>query len=170
MKRKGVLIIAVIASSLALPACNRADTELSTTTSLLTDDTALPSGSTTSTSGSGESPTTTLRGQVVDEYEVAARISTENGEILYIVVPEGAYTDIDLENFIVELKDGDPELWGVEVFGNQSAADAFAVPSDERTPAQTEALDDYHFVSLVGGDTLRFQGPFEEFGESVIGS
>jgi hypothetical protein len=107
---------------------------------------------------------------VVDEYEVAARISTENGEILYIVLPEGAYTDIDLENFIVELKDSDPELWGVEVFGSQDAADAFAVAADQRTADQEAALDQFHFVSLVGGDTLRFQGPFSEYGESVIGS
>jgi hypothetical protein len=113
---------------------------------------------------------TILRGETVASYDVAVRIATDNGEILYIVVPPGAYTDVDLENFLGDLLEGNPDLWGAEVFDDEDAVQAFVIPEDQRTEEQQELLDDHHFVSLIGGDTMKFQGPFAEFGEFIIGS
>ena len=84
--------------------------------------------------------------------------------------PPGAYTEVDLENFIGDLKEADPELWGAEVFDDEDAIQAFVIPEDQRTAEQQTLVDEHHFVSLVNGDTIRFQGPFSEFGEAIIGS
>ncbi|MBW3666952.1 MAG: hypothetical protein KY394_05085, partial [Actinobacteria bacterium] len=88
----------------------------------------------------------------------------------YIVIPPGAYTDIDLEGFVGDLKESDPDLFGAEVFDDPEAVQAFVIPEDQRTESQQQLLDDHHLVSLVGGDTIRFQGPFEDIGEHIIGS
>jgi hypothetical protein len=61
-------------------------------------------------------------------------------------------------------------LWGAEVFDDEDAVQAFVIPEEQRTEEQQELLDEHHFVSLIGGDTMKFQGPFAEFGEFIIGS
>ena len=38
------------------------------------------------------------------------------GETLYIVIPEGAYTDVDIENFVVGLVDSGEVTYGAEIF------------------------------------------------------
>ena len=86
------------------------------------------------------------------------------------MIPPGAYTEIDLENFIGDLKEADPELWGAEVFDDEDAIQAFVIPENQRTAEQQALVDDHHFVSLINGDTIRFEGPFSEFGEAIIGS
>ena len=164
--RRVVMLGLVLATTVA--ACDNQETVLSTPTSLVvggTSTSAVP-GTTTV----GDDTSTTLRGQSVTEFETVARLSTANGEVLHIVIPAGGYTDVDLENFIRDLKDADPELWGVEVFDDPTAPEAFSVEEASRTQEQSNLLDRHHLVSLVNGDTLRFQGPFESFGESILGS
>lgn len=169
--KTAVLLLATL--SLVLVACDSDPSTLSTTSSLVTGTTDLPSGDTTSTTEgpvNAGTTATTLVGETVTSYEVAVRIPSDNGEILYILVPEGAYTDVDLENFVGDLVDANPDLWGVEVFDDGEAVQAFSTPSDERTEDQKSLLSEHHFVSLIGGDTLRYRGPFSEFGEFIIGS
>ena len=47
---------------------------------------------------------------------------------------------------------------------------AFATAEGLRTEAQATLVRNHHLVSLVSGDTLRYQGPFASFGESILGS
>jgi hypothetical protein len=163
--RRIVLLGLVLATAVA--ACDNQETVLSTPTSLVVGGTSTTTPGTTTV---GDDTSTTLRGQNVTEFETVARLSTANGEVLHIVIPAGGYTDVDLENFILELKDADPELWGIEVFDDPTAPEAFSVEAASRTQEQSDLLDRHHLVSLVNGDTLRFQGPFESFGESILGS
>jgi hypothetical protein len=151
-----------------LMACDSGETTLSTGSTLIT--TTPDEGTVTSTTAVQPDTSTTLRGQVVTEYEVVARLSTANGEVLHIVIPMGGYTDVDLENFIIDLKEADPELWGAEVFDDPAAPEAFALDEASRTAEQEALLDQHHLVSLVEGETIRFQGPFAELGETTIGS
>lgn len=169
--RNRALTLLALALALSAVACNQEEAELSTTSSLITGTTeATASDETTTTAGAGDASTTTLRGETVATYEVVARISSDNGETLYILIPEGAYTDVDLEQFVGDLKESDPQLFGAEVFDDEQAVQAFPIPEAQRTEAQQQLLDDHHLISLVGGDTIVFRGPFEEFGETVIGS
>lgn len=166
------MIVGLMAIGLLSAACDSGEAELSTTSSLVTGTTETPNQPTTTTVSDDEAGTTStiLRGETVASYDVAVRIATDNGEILYIVVPPGAYTDVDLENFLGDLLEGNPQLWGAEVFDDEDAVQAFVIPEEQRTEEQQELLDEHHFVSLVGGDTMKFQGPFAEFGEFIIGS
>ena len=168
------LTATVLAFGLVISACDDGTVELSTTSSLVTGTTESPDqGGSTNTLGGGDNggqTTTTLVGETVGSFDIIVRISGDNGETLHIMIPPGAYTEVDLENFIGDLKEADPELWGAEVFDDEEALQAFVIPEDQRTTEQQVLVDDHHFVSLVGGDTIRFQGPFSEFGEAIIGS
>ncbi len=162
----------LVAFAMLVAACQGEQAELSTTSSLITGTTETPGQVATTSVAEVEVTTTTtiLRGETVASYEIAVRISTDNGEIFYIVIPPGAYTDVDLENFVGDLLEANPGLWGAEVFDDDAAVQAFVIPEDQRTVEQQGLLDENHFVSLIGGDTMKFQGPFAEFGEFVIGS
>lgn len=165
------LIFLLVALGMLAAACDSGEAELSTTSSLVTGTTETPSQASTTTTTPEEVTTTTLlRGETVASYEIAVRISTDNGEIFYVVIPSGAYTDVDLENFVGDLLEANPGLWGAEVFDDEAAVQAFVIPEDQRTEQQQDLLNESHFVSLIGGDTVKFQGPFAEFGEFVIGS
>ena len=165
------LIFLLVALGMLAAACDSGEAQLSTTSSLVTGTTETPGQASTTTTTLEEVTTTTLlRGETVASYEIAVRISTDNGEIFYVVIPSGAYTDVDLENFVGDLLEANPGLWGAEVFDDEAAVQAFVIPEDQRTEQQQDLLDESHFVSLIGGDTVKFQGPFAEFGEFVIGS
>jgi hypothetical protein len=170
--RNRALVPLALALALLAAACNNEEAELATTSSLITgtSEAAETADTTTTTTGGGDATTTALRGETVATWEVRARISSDNGETLYILIPPGAYTDVDLEGFVGDLKESDPQLFGAEVFDDETAMQAFLIPEDQRTEVQQQAVADHHLVSLVGGNTIVFRGPFEEFGEQVIGS
>ena len=164
-------LIAVLAVfGLVAGACSSNPADLSTTSSLITDTTMPIDPMTTTTTTEPDSTPTTLRGEIVSEFEVVVRVPSDNGDILYVLIPQGAYTDVDLENFIQDLRDTNDQLWGVEVFDNSAAVMAFQVAEDARTEDDQALLAEHHLVSLVNGDTIRFQGPFSEFGEYILAS
>lgn len=169
--RSSSLIAVLVAGATLLAACNADDVALSTTSTLIgvAPSTTVAASSTTST-GPGDRTSTTARGESVSTYEIVVRIADDNGDILHVVIPPGAYTDIDLENFIQDLRDSNQQLWGVEVFDDPEAALAFQVAEADRTEADQQLLDDHHLVSLVNGDTIRFQGPLSDFGEYILAS
>ena len=103
-------------------------------------------------------------------YDVVSRTPNDNGESLIIVIPDGAYTDVDLENFIIELIEADPDVYGAEVFRDAAAAEAFLVDPATRTEEQNALIERHHFVTLVGRDRIEFNGPFSEFSGGAIGS
>jgi len=172
---RSVLIVSLIAIlGLVSAACDSGDAELSTTSSLITDGnegTGGPGDDTTTTTTPGESdPSTTLRGSNVDSYEVVAREPGESGEILFIVIPQADYTDVDIENFVGDLLERDIVTSGAEIFDDVLALDAFRVAEADRTEAETALIVQHHFASVVNADTLVFRGPFESLGEMAIGS
>lgn len=128
-------------------------------------------GSTTTVPGGGEAdPSTTLRGTNVDSYEVVAREPGDDGEVLYIVIPQADYTDVDVENFVGDLLEREVVTSGAEIFDDVLALDAYRLPEANRTEAETELIAQHHFASVVNADTLVFRGPFESLGEMAIGS
>jgi hypothetical protein len=173
---RSVLVVSVIAIlALVSAACDSGDAELSTTSSLIAGGTGGtgddPGGDATTTTTPGESdPSTTLRGSNVDSYEVVAREPSEAGEVLYIVIPQADYTDVDIENFVGDLLERDIVTSGAEIFDDVLALDAFRVAEADRTEAETALIVQHHFASVVNADTLVFRGPFESLGEMAIGS
>ena len=167
-----LLLAVLLVFGLALSSCDGQTVGLSTTSSLLNVGTAPPPsvGSTTTTTESIVTTSPTLVGDTVEGYDIVARESTADGEILYIVIPQGAYTDVDLENFVGDLIESGTASWGAEIFDDVLAVDVFRKASTDRTEEEAELLAQHHFVSLVSGNTIRYQGPFEESGEFAIGS
>jgi hypothetical protein len=162
--------IVPLALTIALLAACTGDSDPTTTTTQPETTTSSASGDSTTSTTAPEASDTTLRGQPITDYQTVARLSTANGEVLHIVVPAGGYTDIDLYNFIADLKRGDPDLWGVEVFDHPEAPAAFGVAEAQRDGDQVQLLRQHHLISLVSGETVRYQGPFSSFGESILGS
>ena len=159
---------------MALVACDGGDPELSTASTIITGGSNAPATTTTTGPGDGGSgttgPPTTLAGQAVAGFEVVGTFPNDNGVEKHYVIPNGAYTDVDLENFVIDLIETDTELYGAQIFDDAAAAAAFQVAEAERTEEQTALLERHHFVTLVGRDAIEFQGPFAEFPGGAIGS
>lgn len=174
MRIRWIALFALVA--LVGVACNGDDAELTTESTVITGATDQPSDeATTTTTTSGDdgdtaSPSTTLVGEPVSEYEVVHEIPNENGVAQHIVIPDGAYTDVDLQNFVFDLLEANPDLHGVEIFRDEAAAEAFLTPEAERTEEETELLEQHHFVTVTGRARIDFRGPFSEFPGGAIGS
>ena len=167
MLRRGALCALV---TLTIAACDGDGAELTTTSSLLSSPTSAAESPTTSVAPGGASTTTTLVGEPVGDSEIVARESEAAGETLYIVVPPGAYTDVDIENFVLDLIEDGVASFGAEIFDDDAAVEAYRTPEAERTEEQSALVDQHHFASLVDGTTIEFRGPFEDSGSLVIGS
>jgi len=173
MRIRSIALVAVLA--LLGVACDGDDPELSTESTIVTEatnTTTPPSdGSTTTTpdGDQGASPTT-LVGENVSGHEVANEVENDDGIERHVVIPNGAYTDVDLENFVIDLLEEYPDLHNAEIFDDAAAAEAFQVPEADRTEEQTELLERHHFVTLTGRDRIDFRGPFAEFPGGAIGS
>lgn len=163
------MVALISLAGLILSGCSDDGGEISTTSSLVTGITSAVADPTT-TVAEDEDSAASLVGETVTSYDVIVRLSDDNGETLHILISGGAYTDVDLENFIGDLKDGDPELWGVEVFDDPDAVDAFVIPEEQRTDEHRSLINRHHLVSLVDGDTIVYRGPFSELGQILIGS
>lgn len=172
MRKRWIALLAVLA--LLVVACDGDDLELSTDSTLITGSTTAPAtgeaSTTTAPDGEGTSPPTTLAGEQVAEYQVVTEIENDNGVEQHIVIPDGAYTDVDLENFVIDLIEENPDLHGAEIFRDVAAAEAFLVPEAERTEAEQELLESHWFVTLTGRSRIDFRGPFAEFPGGAIGS
>lgn len=167
IRRIALLMIVVLAAA----ACNRSSEPEVTTTSTGTEtSTTTAADATTTTAGEGDETTTTLAGEAVEEYEVVARSSSDEGEVLYVVVPSGGYTDTDLEGFVAELVDSTDGLWELHVFDDTSGADALLTPEAERSEDDQQALENHYLVALVDGTVISFKGPFADSGEYILGS
>lgn len=168
------LTVFILALGLVAVGCSDDDPELSSDSTIITGGTNAPAPSTTVESDgegtSGTSPPTTLVGETVTEFDVVARFPNDNGEERYYVIAEGAYTDVDLENFVIDLIEADDELYGAEIFNNAAAAEAYQVDSADRTDEQVVLIEQHHYVTLVGRDRIEFNGPFAEFTGGAIGS
>lgn len=174
MRTRWIALIAVV--GMVLVACSGDDAELSTESTIVTGGTNAPVTTTTvdddgddGATGTTTTPTT-LAGQAVTDFEVVARFPNDDGEERHYVIPNGAYTDVDLENFVFDLLEADPDLYGAEIFDDAAAAEAFQVEEAERSEEETELLARHHFVTLIGRDRIEFNGPFSEFPGGAIGS
>jgi hypothetical protein len=172
MRNRWIALLAVVA--IVVVACDGDDPELSTDSTIVTGSTTAPApgddSTTTTPDGEGTSPPTTLAGEQVSEYQVVTEIENDNGVEQHIVIPNGAYTDVDLENFVIDLVEEKPDLHGAQIFDDVAAAEAFLVPEAERTEAEQELLERHWFVTLTGRARIDFRGPFAEFTGGAIGS
>lgn len=156
---------------IGLAACNGDETvDLSTTSSVVSGQPTVDQATTTSVEPTGSAPSTTLVGVTVQEHEVVARESGTDGETIYVVVPPAAYTDVDIENFVLDLYESGTATFGAEVFDDSVAVDAYRKPEAERTEEETALINAHHLASLVDGTTIVFRGPLASSGETVIGS
>jgi hypothetical protein len=169
--RRFASVIGSMLLATTVAACDNGETALSSTSSVIAGPSTTADATTTSVAGGGGGATTTLVGETVgDDYEIVARESDPAGETLYIVIPPGAYTDVDIENFMFELFDSGTATFGAEVFDDAAAVDAYRKPEAERTEDETALIAAHHLASLENGTTIVFRGPFESSGEMVIGS
>lgn len=161
-------IVALVAVVVLTAACSPEEAELTTTTTTSpTSTTTTLVEVTTTTENSGDAQAS----PAIEEYEVVVRSSATTGETLWILIEPGEYTDIDLENLIRELvAETDVTLFGIHVFDDRDALDAGRVEPDARTDDEQALVDEHFLVSLIDGAIIRFQGPYAEFGETVVGS
>ena len=173
-------LIALFAAVVMVAACSPEEAELTTTTTTPAESTTTESADDSTTTNVEDNDDDDDEGgdeeddapaPAISDYEVVVRGSATGGETLWILIEPGDYTDVDLENLIRELVDeSDVTLAGINVFDDRDALEAGRVDPDARTDEEQELVDDHFLVSLVDGAVIRFQGPYEEFGETAVGS
>lgn len=171
MKRNQMFKFLILTSlvGLVLTACDsEGEVELTTSSSIITSTT--PPDVEATDDGNEGGTTTTLAGQAVSSHEIVLRESTDDGEILYVLISPGDYTDIDLENFVGNLVENDEDVSSMEVFDDADALDAYLLDDSEQTAADLVLINEHHLVTLVDRNRIIFRGPYEEMGEIVIGS
>jgi hypothetical protein len=169
LRRISLSLVPLLALTVLAAACDGDEVALTTTSSLVTDP-GEDGSPTTSVASSGEQTSTTLVGESVGTYEIVAREPGTDGETVYIVIGPGAYTDVDLENFLIDLYESGTATYAAEIFDDPAAAAAYLKAEEDRTAAEVALIEQHHFASLVGGTIIRFQGPFTASGETVLGS
>ena len=103
-------------------------------------------------------------------YRVIRQESTRDGIRLFLDIPPGAYSDIDLENLVLSIFEERDDLYELHVFDKREAVGALIKPEEDRTPEDAQLLERHYLVSLLEGSMIRFQGPFADVGGYVVGS
>ncbi len=147
-----------------------------TTTTMSTTTTTTAAAPTTTIGASSEEDVTedsTGRtgevGMAIDGYDVIARSSTQEGEVLHVTIAPGNYTDVDLENFVVVTLD-ERDVAELHVYDDRAAVAASLITPESRTPDEQASIDDHYLVSFTDGNVITFQGPFAGVGAVRIGS
>lgn len=167
MRRSAIALSVVVAFAVA--ACDSEEAQITTTTV----DAALLTTTTTTTTEppeTTETPDTTEPAEPIESYEVISRVSTEEGETLYILVEPGEYSDVTVENFLGNLLEDETAVSGAEIFDDRAALDAALKEEEERTEEEAELIEQHHLVSLDQGRQVNFQGPLSDYEDFVIGS
>ena len=137
--------------------------------------TAAPLTTTTTappTTAADSSTTTAADEQGADEisYRVVRQESTRDGVVLYLEIPPGDYTDIDLQNLVLSVHEEREDLFELHVLDDREAVSALLKSGEDRTPEEAELLESHYLVSFLEGAILRFQGPFADLEGYVVGS
>lgn len=170
MVRRLISLIAVVG---LMTACAPEEAELTTTTTTTPGETTTTSTlpTTTAPSDDDDDSDDEVAEPAITEHDVVVRSSGTEGETLWILVEPGEYTDVDLENLIRQLVDeSDVTLHEINVFDDLEALEAGRIDQAARTDEEQELVDEHFLVSLVDSAAIRFQGPYEEFGEVAVGS
>lgn len=165
-------LISLLAVMVLIAACSPEEAELTTTTTTApSSTTSAPDDSTSTTEDDDDTTDDDASEAAITDYEVVVRSSATEGETLWILIDPGEYSDIDLENLIRELVDeSDATLHGINVFDDLAALEAGRVDVDARTDEEQALVDEHFLVSLVDASTIRFEGPYADFGETAVGS
>lgn len=174
------LLIALIALTLALAACNRGTDETTTTT------TTEPDQPVTRTTSPAPPDSTDDGGEVPDEssddgdvqappedlpsYSIVRREGAEGGDRLVILLEDYQYTDRILEELVFEITEEYAPVLEAYLIDDDAAADLVLLDEAGLSDEEREVIDDHLFVSLTEGNLVTFEGPFADMGEFRLGS
>lgn len=164
---RGVLTT-ILAVSLLVAACDQADEpELTTTSTSRATTTAAP---TTTVAPTTTTSADTSEGAIIEDYEVVVRSTADEGPVLWVVVPEAPYTDVDLEQFVTRLVEEEAGVWEIHVFDDPAALEAGRVAEEDRTEEEAGLISEHYLVSLTEGVVLEYHGPYADSPGFVLGS
>lgn len=165
------------------PACGGSDDPALVTTTSRVGTTAAPTTAGSDPATTTTSPPTTTATQAPAttaaaesqgadgiSYRVARQESTRDGTLLYLEIPPGDYTEVDLENLVLSVHEERDDLFELHVLDSREAVSALLTPEAERTPEQNALLESHYLISFLEGGILRFQGPFAGLEGYVVGS
>ncbi len=173
------ILIALIALSLGLSACNRGAEETTTTTTTVADQSVTSTTSRQSTTDStiDDSEQSNGADEDVDEptselpgYTIVRREGAEGGDRLVVLLEEFEYTDRVLEELVFEITEVYAPVLEAYFIDDVAAADLVLVDPDGLSESDQEVLEEHLFVSLTSGNLVTFEGPFAEMGEFRLGS
>ena len=174
MLRTVAMAMLAVGALAAFAGCSEAGSAEPTTSQ--TSLTSLPPATSATTSDLEPAATTTTTTAAtaslgLPEYAVVARVETTPGDTLVVLLDPDSYeslTDIDLENVIADVVERFPPVFELHVVDSQSAAEL--VLAADVDPEMLPILEEHYLVRLEEGFRIVYTGPYQSFGESILGS
>lgn len=176
------VLIALIALSIGLAACNRGADDTTTTTTTAPDQpvtrttSAEPSGDSSDDGGevqddeSGDDQQIEAAPSELPGYSIVRREGAEGGDRLVVLLEDHEYTDRILEELVFDITEVYAPVLEAYLIDDVAVADLVLVDEATLTDDDRAVLDDHLFVSLTQGTLVTFQGPFADMGEFRLGS
>lgn len=165
------VVLSLAAAVLFAGACSDGD-EAATTTTVPPPSTTTTAPATTTVPPSTAPPTTvtTTTSDVggLPAYQIVVRRQgSTGGDTVVVVVEPGPYTDLDLENVVADVVTRFAPIATLYLVDDAQAA-AMVLADGEPSELEQEFLDLHYFLLLEDGFRITYQGPYAEFGESVL--
>lgn len=106
----------------------------------------------------------------VAPYSIERRIVGGSGDTVVVLLEPATYSDLDLQNVVTDVIERFAPIAQLHIVDDSAAVELVLLNDDQLTPDQVLVLDEHYFVRLEDGFRLVYQGPFDTFGEVILGS
>ena len=140
----------------------------STTSTTMSDGGSTTTSTTADTSSTTSTTTTDPSGVAV--YSIERRIVGSSGDTVVVLLEPGTYSDLDLQNVVTDVIERFAPIAQLHIVDDPGAVELVLLSEEQLTPEQTTVLAEHYFVRLEDGFRLVYEGPFDTFGEVILGS
>ncbi len=124
---------------------------------------------TTTTAAPAVTSTTSVVPGVAD-YSIERRIVGGSGDTVVVLLEPATYSDLDLQNVVTDVIERFAPIAQLHIVDDADAVELVLLNDEQLTPEQLLVLAEHYFVRLEDGFRLVYQGPFDVFGEVILGS
>lgn len=121
---------------------------------------------TTTLAPTASATTISLPTKTIPSYQVVERVAGTEGDVLIVLLEEGTYDDLDIENLMLHLVD-EFAPFGIHVVNNEAAVELVLAEDME---LDDPVLAEHYLARLENGNKVVFAGPLAGEGWFLVGS
>ena len=121
---------------------------------------------TTTVAPAAVATTVALPTKTIPSYQVVEKVAASDGDVLIVLLPDGTYDDLDIENLMAHLVD-EFAPFGIHVVNAEAAIELVLAEDMELADP---VLAEHYLARLEDGNKVVYTGPLAEFGWFFVGS